>query len=229
VANAQDRCPLEAGAVDNGGCPDGDSDGDGVVDRQDRCASEPGLPRYQGCPAPDADGDGIADDEDACPQEAGVGTNRGCPVQEEKPTEAPPAEPPREQTPPREETPKPDQAPPPTNHHVLFPVGESSLQEEEKRQLDAIADYLKAHPELSVRVEGHTDSTGPEELNLSLSQQRADMVREYLIQRGVAGSRLTAKGYGSSRPVADNSTPEGQRENRRVEFVTEPAGEAPKR
>ncbi|HEX8539828.1 MAG TPA: HYR domain-containing protein, partial [Cystobacter sp.] len=112
VANAQDRCPLEAGTVDNGGCPEGDSDGDGVVDRQDRCASEPGLPRYQGCPAPDADGDGIADDEDACPREAGVGTNRGCPVQEEKPTEAPPAEPPRE------ETPKPDQAPPPTNHHV---------------------------------------------------------------------------------------------------------------
>ncbi|MFY0577083.1 OmpA family protein [Cystobacter fuscus] len=219
VANAQDRCPLEAGSVDNGGCPDSDSDGDGVVDRQDRCASEPGLPRYQGCPAPDADGDGIADDEDACPQEAGVRANRGCPAQEEKPTEAPPAEPPREEPPPR--APPSEQTSLPTDHHVLFPVGESSLQEEEKRQLDAIADYLKAHPELSVRVEGHTDSTGPEELNVTLSQQRADMVREYLIQRGIAGSRLTAKGYGSSRPVADNSTPEGQRANRRVEFVTE--------
>ncbi|WNG17550.1 kelch repeat-containing protein [Cystobacter fuscus] len=228
VANAQDRCPLEAGSVDNGGCPDGDSDGDGVVDRQDRCASEPGLPRYQGCPAPDADGDGIADDEDACPQEAGVKANRGCPVQEEKPTEAPPAEPPREEPPPREPPPS-EQTAPPTDHHVLFPVGESTLREEEKRQLDDIADYLKAHPELSVRIEGHTDSTGPEELNLTLSQQRADMVREYLIERGIAGSRMTAKGYGSSRPVADNSTPEGQRANRRVEFVTESAGKAPKR
>ena len=98
-------------------------------------------------------------------------------------------------------------------------MGESSLQEEEKRQLDVIADYLKAHPGLSVRIEGHTDNTGPEELNLTLSQQRADMVREYLIQRGIAGSRMEAKGYGSSRPLNGNSTPEEQRANRRVEFI----------
>lgn len=230
VPNGKDRCPLEAGAVDNQGCPDRDSDGDSVVDREDACPNEPGLPRHKGCPAPDADGDGVPDDEDACPKEAGVAANRGCPAQEEKPTEPPPAEPPREQTPPpREEAPPAEPSRAPTDHHVLFPTGQSELQEEEKRQLDDIAEYLKARPRLSVRIEGHTDNTGPEELNRTLSQQRANMVRKYLIQRGVAGSRLVAKGYGPDRPLNGNSTPEEQRLNRRVEFVTEPSGEAPTR
>jgi outer membrane protein OmpA-like peptidoglycan-associated protein len=227
VANAQDRCPLEAGVVENAGCPDGDSDGDSVVDRLDKCPSEPGLPRYQGCPAPDADGDGIPDDEDACPKEAGVAANRGCPVKEEKPAEAPPPEAPREEPPPA--APPEEQAGPPMDHHVLFPVGQSTLEDEEKRQLDAVAAHLKAHPRLTVRIEGHTDNTGPETLNRTLSQQRADMVRRYLIQRGVSGSRLVAKGYGSDRPVNGNGTPEEQRLNRRVEFVTKSSGKAPKR
>ncbi len=227
VANAQDRCPLEAGVVENAGCPDGDSDGDSVVDRLDKCPSEPGLPRYQGCPAPDADGDGIPDDEDACPKEAGVAANRGCPVKEEKPAEAPPPEAPREEPPPA--APPAEQTEPPMDHHVLFPVGQSTLEDEEKRQLDAVAAYLKAHPRLTVRIEGHTDNTGPETLNRTLSQQRADMVRRYLIQRGVSGSRLVAKGYGSDRPVNGNGTPEEQRLNRRVEFVTKSSGKAPKR
>ncbi|WP_324290014.1 OmpA family protein [Pyxidicoccus sp. MSG2] len=227
VANGKDRCPLEAGAVDNQGCPDRDSDGDTVVDRLDACPNEPGLPRYKGCPAPDADGDGVPDDEDACPKEAGVAANRGCPVQEEKPTVAPPPEPPREEPPPP--APPAEHAGPPMDHHVLFPTGQYELQDEEKRQLNAVADYLKAHPRLSVRVEGHTDNTGPEALNRRLSQQRADMVRRYLIQRGVAGSRLVARGYGSDRPVNGNGTPEEQGANRRVEFVTKSSGRTPKR
>ncbi|NMO15107.1 OmpA family protein [Pyxidicoccus fallax] len=218
VPNGEDRCPTEAGAVENGGCPDRDSDGDGVVDRQDACPNERGSERHKGCPAPDKDGDGVPDEEDACPDEAGTAENRGCPVKEEKPAEPPPAEPKREEPPPAAEP-----SPVPTDHHVLFPLGQYSLEESEKRQLDVIANYLKAHPELSVRVEGHTDSTGPEELNRTLSQQRADMVRQYLIERGVPGSRMVAKGYGPDRPVRGNSTPEEQRENRRVEFITKPS------
>ncbi|WP_241759083.1 OmpA family protein [Pyxidicoccus parkwayensis] len=249
VPNGQDRCPLEAGAVENQGCPDKDSDGDSVVDREDACPNEPGLPRYKGCPAPDADGDGVPDDEDACPKEPGDKANRGCPAPKAAPDsdgdgipddkDACPKEPgdaahngcpapeekPAEQTPPQEEAPNG----PPMDHHVLFPTGEFALQEEEKQQLDGIAKYLKAHPRLSVSIEGHTDNTGPEELNRRLSQQRADMVRRYLIQHGVAGSRLVAKGYGPSRPLNGNGTPEEQRLNRRVEFITKPTGKAPKR
>lgn len=226
VANGQDRCPLEAGAVENQGCPDKDSDGDSVVDREDACPSQPGLPRYKGCPAPDADGDGIPDDEDACPKEAGDAAHHGCPPPKETPAETPPPreEPPAPQTPPEKAPPAEEPTELPTDHHVLFPVGESALQENEKQQLDAIVDYLKAHPKLSVRIEGHTDNTGPEELNRTLSQQRADKVRAYLIQHGIRASRLTAKGYGPDRPLNGNNTPEEQRLNRRVEFITESRG-----
>ena len=220
VKNRDDRCPLEAGSVDNAGCPDKDSDGDGVVDREDKCASVAGSPRHQGCPPPDSDGDSVADDEDGCPQEAGPASNRGCPVREEpKPVEPKPEEPkPVEPKPEEPKTPV-EETKSPLDHRVQFPVGQAEFQEEERRQLDAIADYLKANPKLTVRIEGHTDNTGPEELNRTLSQQRAERVRAYLIQRGVAGNRLEAKGYGPTRPLMSNDTPEGLTANRRVEFV----------
>ncbi|WP_244224470.1 OmpA family protein [Corallococcus sicarius] len=225
VKNRDDRCPLEAGSVDNAGCPDKDSDSDGVVDREDQCATVAGSPRYKGCPPPDSDGDSVADDEDGCPQEAGPASNRGCPVREEpKPVEPKPEEPKPEEPKPVEPKPEEPKTPvedtkSPLDHRVQFPVGQAEFHEEEQRQLDAIADYLKANPKLQIRIEGHTDNTGPEELNRTLSQQRADRVRAYLIQRGVAGNRLEAKGYGPTRPLMSNDTPEGLTANRRVEFV----------
>ncbi|RKH66257.1 OmpA family protein [Corallococcus llansteffanensis] len=220
VANGKDRCPLEAGSVDNAGCPDKDSDNDGVVDREDQCASVAGSARYHGCPPPDSDGDSVADDEDGCPKEAGPASNRGCPVREEpKPVEPKPEEPKPVEPKPEEPKPTVEDTKSPLDHRVQFPVGQAEFQEEERRQLDAIADYLKANPKLEIRIEGHTDNTGPEELNRTLSQQRADRVRAYLIQRGIAGSRLEAKGYGPTRPLMSNDTPEGLTANRRVEFV----------
>ncbi|WP_442929660.1 OmpA family protein [Myxococcus sp. NMCA1] len=215
VPNGQDRCPLEAGPPENDGCPDTDSDGDGVVDREDACPNEAGSAENKGCPDTDSDGDGVVDREDACPNEAGVAAHRGCP--EPKPEPAPQA--PATEAPTRL----------PTEHHVQFPVGQSTLSDEERRNLDAVADYLKANPDLSLRIEGHTDNTGPDELNRTLSQERADAVRTYLIQRGVTSSRLTAKGYGPDRPLTTNDTPEGRGTNRRVEFVTETGGASPAR
>ncbi|QDF07687.1 cell envelope biogenesis protein OmpA [Myxococcus xanthus] len=215
VPNGKDRCPLEAGPPENDGCPDTDSDGDGVVDREDACPNEAGSAENKGCPDTDSDGDGVVDREDACPNEAGVAAHRGCP--EPKPEPAPQA--PATEAPTRL----------PTEHHVQFPVGQSTLSDEERRNLDAVADYLKANPDLSLRIEGHTDNTGPDELNRTLSQERADAVRTYLIQRGVTSSRLTAKGYGPDRPLTTNDTPEGRGTNRRVEFVTETGGASPAR
>jgi outer membrane protein OmpA-like peptidoglycan-associated protein len=201
VPDANDKCPEEKGTEENQGCPaEKDADGDGVPDATDRCPEEKGTAENQGCPpAPDSDGDGVPDATDRCPKEPGVPGRQGCPE---------PAAPPAKEAPLSL-----------ADQKIVFPVGVSEIQGEEARKLDEIAALLKSRPAVSVRIEGHTDNTGPEELNRSLSQERANAVRAYLIQRGIAGSRLEARGYGPSRPVASNDTPEGRSENRRVEFI----------
>lgn len=201
-------------------CPALDDDGDTVPNGQDRCPLEAGPPENDGCPDTDSDGDGVVDREDACPNEAGVAAHRGCPEPKPEPAPPPPAPEPAPQAPTTE---APTRLP--TEHHVQFPVGQSTLSDSERRNLDAVADYMKAHPAVSLRIEGHTDNTGPDELNRTLSQERADAVRQYLIQQGIENSRLVAKGYGPDRPIASNDTPEGRSANRRVEFVTSTTGE----
>ena len=78
---------------------------------------------------------------------------------------------------------------------------------------------MKDNPDWKVRVEGFTDSSGNQESNLKLSQERADAVANWLIDHGVDRSRLAAKGYGEDKPVASNKTETGRRKNRRVELV----------
>jgi outer membrane protein OmpA-like peptidoglycan-associated protein len=81
---------------------------------------------------------------------------------------------------------------------------------------------MKANPGVKrIRVEGHTDDTGPEDINQRLSQQRAEAVRNYIIRKGVNADRLTAKGYGESRPRASGTSEEARARNRRVQFVIE--------
>jgi outer membrane protein OmpA-like peptidoglycan-associated protein len=80
-----------------------------------------------------------------------------------------------------------------------------------------------AHPGLVLQVEGHTDSTGGEELNQKLSERRAGATRDYLIQQGLAETNIVAAGFGKTMPIADNSTAEGRQKNRRVEIIV--AGE----
>ncbi len=88
------------------------------------------------------------------------------------------------------------------------------------RLLDAVADVLKKNPEIQkVRVEGHCDYKGSEKYNMKLSERRANAVKEYLTAHGIAGGRLIAVGYGKTRPIAPNNTPEGRAKNRRVEFI----------
>ena len=103
---------------------------------------------------------------------------------------------------------------------VLFRSGSADLLPAAKRRLDEVARALqKANNPLV--IEGHTDSQGPEELNEELSDQRAEVVRDYLIDRGVDGERIRAMGLGESRPVASNGSAEGRANNRRVEIVLE--------
>ncbi|MFO7659361.1 MAG: OmpA family protein [Candidatus Cloacimonadaceae bacterium] len=102
---------------------------------------------------------------------------------------------------------------------VHFKSGSSSIEKESYDTLDEMVETLKYYPEMIVEIQGYTDSTGSLEINRKLSQARAEAVREYLINKGIAASRMTAKGYGPENPIASNSTPEGRAQNRRIEFV----------
>jgi len=103
---------------------------------------------------------------------------------------------------------------------VLFNTGKATIDPRSHSLLDEIAATLKNHPEVkNVRVEGHTDNTGASAANVKLSQSRAEVVREYLVARGVATERLTAKGYGDKQPVASNKTAAGRTANRRTDFI----------
>lgn len=101
---------------------------------------------------------------------------------------------------------------------VGFTAGSAILTGSAKAVLDGVASALAARPDVKIEIAGHTDSVGADATNLNLSQRRADAVRTYLISRGVAPERLTAKGYGETRPVDSNDTLPGRANNRRVEF-----------
>ncbi len=102
---------------------------------------------------------------------------------------------------------------------VFFDFGSSTLSSSSYPELNRAAHLLKAVPTMQVEIAGYTDNIGSDEVNMKLSQQRANAVRDYLVQQGIEKNRVTAKGYGKDSPIADNSTEEGRAENRRVEFV----------
>jgi outer membrane protein OmpA-like peptidoglycan-associated protein len=180
-----------------------DSDHDGIVNGKDRCPDEPedfdGFEDEDGCPEADNDHDGVPDDDDECPDQAGPRSNDGCPL---KGTVV-------------------------WRHgrlvifgKVHFETGSARIQRRSDPLLDQIAFMVKDHPEVGrVRVEGYTDNVGPVDMNVRLSRERADSVRNALIERGVARDRLHTEGYGESHPVAPNRTRAGRAKNRRVEFV----------
>jgi OmpA-OmpF porin, OOP family len=102
---------------------------------------------------------------------------------------------------------------------VNFHEARAVLLPESRAVLDGVAQSLVANPQVRVEVAGHADSRSPAEYNLWLSQARAEAVRAYLIERGVAADRLVARGYGITRPIATNSTAAGRARNRRVELI----------
>jgi outer membrane protein OmpA-like peptidoglycan-associated protein len=106
---------------------------------------------------------------------------------------------------------------------MLFETGKSNLKGNATAELAKLSTFLKTYPDRSLLIEGHTDSVGSEDSNMSLSQRRADSVRLFLVQQGVNSSRLSAYGKGESSPISDNESVEGRALNRRVEvIITEP-------
>ena len=197
VQDSADQCPATAAgiAVDNQGCAL-DSDHDGVTDDLDQCPdTAAGIAvDDQGC-ALDSDHDGVTDGLDQCPDTPADGAvdDSGCSL---KPLSILPIE----------------------SELVQFSPGSSELTPEAKQQLDVIAAYLQQFPTLHINVEAHTDSQGSEASNMTLSQLRAIAVKNYLVEQGIVATRLSTQGFGESLPIADNTTAEGRRQNRRVEF-----------
>jgi outer membrane protein OmpA-like peptidoglycan-associated protein len=223
IIDGSDACPTEFGLAALNGCPD--KDGDGIADKDDACPDTAGLAKFKGCP--DTDGDGLADKDDKCPTVAGPISNQGCPVldadkdgvpdlEDDCPTVAGPAS--NKGCP--EVTPEVVESLKIQARSVFFNSGKSTFKTGDAAtiaSLDAIKEILKNYPNAKWSIEGHTDSTGSDKLNQKLSEDRANAIKNVLIENGIKAENLSAVGYGESKPIASNKTKEGRAQNRRTE------------
>jgi OOP family OmpA-OmpF porin len=204
-----DKCPhqKEDGKPpdESDGCPGGaDRDHDGIPDSADACPDQPedkdGIQDDDGCPETDADSDGIADAEDKCPVEAGVRSadpaKLGCPglTQVSENGEVQLLRP------------------------IEFEYGKAVIKDVSFPILDEVLALMKSRPSVRLGVYGHTDNRGAIEVNMRLSKDRAAACKNYLINHGIAASRLESQGFGPKQPISDNTTDEGRARNRRVDF-----------
>jgi outer membrane protein OmpA-like peptidoglycan-associated protein len=210
ILDKVDQCPNAPedfdGYMDVEGCPDPDNDNDTILDVNDTCPNEPedidSFEDADGCPDLDNDKDGVVDRDDSCVNEPetynGHDDKDGCP----------------------------DTAPTVVvtgtqveiKDTIYFDLDKATIKSKSFKLLDGVAAAIKAH-KLTISIEGHTDDRAAEAYNLSLSQRRADAVREYLIAKGVTPEQLTAVGYGESRPKVKGKTEKAREANRRVEFI----------
>lgn len=188
-----DDCPGVKGTKALNGCPD--RDGDGITDKDDKCPDQAGTKALKGCP--DRDNDGIIDSEDKCPDQAGPLSNKGCPEMK------------------KEEKAKLENA----ARSIQFEYGSSIIKKESYPILDDVAKLMNTYSAYSCDIAGHTDNSGDDSFNLMLSEKRAKSCLDYLTSKGINASRMTSKGFGETKPVADNKTAEGRKLNRRVEFL----------
>lgn len=200
-----DQCPntpMEAiGKIDSIGCPL-DTDQDGVPDYIDQCPETPveafGKINSLGCPL-DTDEDGIPDYLDKCPTTKGPAHTNGCPeIKQEVKTLFTKA-----------------------LQGIQFETGKDILLKSSLPILNDIVKVMNENPEYNLSIAGHTDNQGNPLKNLDLSERRALAVKLYLIKNGIDANRLTSAGYGDTKPVTDNKTAAGRKQNRRVEFTVE--------
>jgi OOP family OmpA-OmpF porin len=211
IMDSKDQCILEPEDVDGfqdaDGCPEPDNDNDGIPDAVDKCPMKPedfdGFQDADGCPDPDNDNDTVLDVDDFCPNTPGQpgGSRPGCPglivvtAKEIRITQ-----------------------------QIHFEFNKAKIRPESFPILDAIVSVLKDNPKITLEIQGHTDNVGSAAYNKNLSQLRSDSVKQYLVQHGTDGSRLTTMGYGLTQPIVPNNSESNRALNRRVQFIrTEPA------
>lgn len=222
VMDSDDQCPTEPQGptpdATRRGCPARDQDADGVMDSDDQCPSEPQGsrpdPNRRGCPVHDRDNDGIADEADRCPDQPETFNGRddtdGCPdgqaLAESTGTQIR------------------------ILQQVNFRTNSAEITGARSFNiLDAVSAILAASPQIAlIDIQGHTDDRGSADRNRTLSNERANSVRQYLSQHGVAESRLVSHGFGPDCPLQSGRSRSAREANRRVQFVIvgpdQPAG-----
>ena len=198
VVDSKDQCPGTGSGitVDGRGCPF-DSDNDGVADHADECpGTEPAASvDLKGCML-DNDGDGVGNHRDQCPATP-VGRQvdeNGCKYVLHRTEEM--------------------------TLQINFASNSSDITQDQYSEIETVARFLQKYGEVSTVIEGHTDDRGAADYNQKLSQSRANAVRNVLIERyGIAANRISAKGFGESRPIASNASSAGRSSNRRVVAV----------
>jgi OmpA-OmpF porin, OOP family len=195
ILDGLDLCPDTdpAALVDADGCPY-DSDHDGVLEGIDRCPDTPigAVVDARGCQV-DSEGDGVPDGLDDCPDTSleDPSDESGCSGAQRGEFVLP---------------------------TIRFEPGRWNLTEACSTLLNEVASVLRQSPDTIVEIGGHTDNEGPASVNRTISLNRAEEVKAYLITQGVSASRLITKGYGEVHPIASNRTAEGRAKNRRIEF-----------
>jgi OmpA-OmpF porin, OOP family len=199
---------------DEDGCPDVDNDKDGLLDTVDKCPNDPGPPSTNGCP--DRDGDGFADIVDSCPDVVGVSWANNPEWKEKNPKGG-------------------DGCPPvltlvvikkdkiEIKQQVQFDTGKATIKPVSAKLLAEVGTVIRTSPDIKkVTIEGHTDDVGDDDYNMGLSQDRANSVRQWLIDKEkVDPDMMEAIGFGETKPIASNRTKAGRQQNRRSEFKVE--------
>lgn len=222
IIDSKDKCPNVKGTLELNGCPD--KDGDGITDSEDKCPDVKGIALFSGCP--DTDGDSIPDMTDACPDKKGPISTNGCPDTDgdgvhdgidKCPTVAGPKS--NEGCPELKQEIK--QLFQKALQGIQFETGKAVIKKQSNGILDAVVKMMKENPNYKLIIEGHTDDVGDDQANMTLSQNRAEAVAKYLISNGVDPLKVSATGYGETKPVDTNKTKAGKARNRRVELKVE--------
>jgi type IX secretion system PorP/SprF family membrane protein len=191
-----DKCPELFGDAKSNGCPTSDKDNDGILDYMDKCPELAGDAKNNGCPVPDKDADGIPDDLDNCPNTKGTNDNNGCPVvtaaQKDVVSKA--------------------------ITNLEFESNKATIKQESFLGLDMLAVLLAEKPDWKLKLAGHTDDVGGDEVNMQLSKDRAESVQNYLVNKGISSSRFIVEYYGKTKPISSNNNDAGRKLNRRVEM-----------
>ena len=225
VSDNDDKCPLIYGLIKLTGCPESDTDGDGIADSEDKCPNEIGVKENSGCPIV------VAKEEPKKEEPKKEEPKKEEPKKEEPKKEEPKKEEPKKEElkkeEPKKEEPKKEEPKEDLNKGevvgetipvIYFEANFSELSANAMLILDQVAELMKQNPNYKLQIDGHTDNDGYYQPNMDLSRLRAEIIKKYLVKKGISAKRIKTQGFGLNNPAQPNDTPEGRKANRRGEL-----------